>query len=529
MVLNLSIPVSIKSLPKEIETNPKRARAWIESLPLTKPIESARAVANAIEAINRSTLSVDDRVDIVESYRGVTNALLDELDARYAHSPLPLGERAAEAYSLARLLLTECAYAYKMLLVEKTGKRFLFNTKRSLAMPVLRTMRLLRALMWQSYKTYHPVPPGTWQEAHTLAQFADEGGFAQTVIDIDDKATIANLHIDMVMLSLADPYRLMTGEVDKVSAMLAENRGTVDVVSSAAGLDPERLFIVALDSDLAPSVLVQGASPPEGKVLRLINAAPLVERLIALRGTSKAEHTTNTENTATHSEAQGPGNLIERLVTLWGSPPKRQFRRSTADSAVALCAGIKAISHFSELVEEVDPEASEAAIRDGHTLPIINVPQDADSQALGVEEWQLLNQSANGLRLHREAGGKLALAVGEVVGLRFAGGRTWNVGAVRWLTVLQNDAIELGAELIAPKATSVMMEPFVANNRNPMAALSVVSLAHGKTCEAMLTLPDTFSALHEYELNDHGSLRKVRAIELLERTTRFDLFRYQPI
>jgi cyclic-di-GMP-binding protein len=518
MALNLSIPVSIKSLPKDIETNPKRARAWIESLPLTKPIESARAVAIALEAINRSKLSVDDRVDIVESYRGVTNSLLEELESIYGYAPLPLGERQLEAYTLARMLLSECAYAYKMYLVEKSGKLIVLNAKKTMSLPALRTMRLLRALMWQSYKTYHPVPPGTWREAHSLLLFADENGFAHDAIDVDDKASIAELHIGMMMLSLADPYRLMSREVDQVSALLAEHRGTVDIVSSAAGLNPQRLFVVALDSDLAPSVLVQGARPPEGNVLRMVNPIRLVDRLVSRQQTAQDSHNAGKLNI---------DNLIDRLITLWGDPPKRQFRRSTASSAVALCAGIKAISHFAELVETANPESDAAAIREGRTLPIINIPQDAVSQAIGVEAWQVLNQSANGLRLHRDTKGSIGVTVGEVVGVRFIGGRSWNVGVVRWLTVLEGNEMEFGVELISPKVASVTIEATIANNHKPLGALAISSIAETAGSHTILTPPDTFSDLREYEINDHGTLSTVRATELLERTARFDLFRYQ--
>ena len=47
--------------------------------------------------------------------------------------------------------------------------------------------------------------------------------------------------------------------------------------------------------------------------------------------------------------------------------------------------------------------------------------------------------------------------VGEVVGLRFVGGRSWNVGVVRWLTSLEGNALEFGVELISPSAASITL------------------------------------------------------------------------
>ena len=81
------------------------------------------------------------------------------------------------------------------------------------------------------------------------------------------------------------------------------------------------------------------------------------------------------------------------------------------------------------------------------------------SQMIGVEEWHVLNQSANGLRMHRESGGNVSITVGEAVGVRFMGGRSWNVGVVRWLTLLEGNALEFGVELVAPAAVSITIEP----------------------------------------------------------------------
>jgi cyclic-di-GMP-binding protein len=553
MALNLSVPVSVKSLPKDIETNPKRARAWIEALPLTQLFDSAHSAVRALDAINRARLSVDDRLDIVEGYRSVLDTLLDELEAIYAYAPLPLNERQLEAFTLARTLMTECAFSYKMYLVEKAGKLLAFTVRKAIPLPVHRTMRLLRLFMWQCYKTYYPVPAGIWQEAHTLLLFADEQGFARDIVDTEDKASIADLHADMMMLSLAAPYRLMVGEVDKVSAILANHRGTVDIVSSSEGLNPQRLFVLALDQDAAPRVLVPGTRPPDGKLLRVVNPTRLVEHLQRLAMPSDAFNHVNVNANA--NGTANATNLLGRLVRLWGNPPKRQFRRTSTSSVVAVCAGIKAISYFANLEEVLDPEADAAAIREGRTLPLLSIPQDAISQAMGVEAWQIVNQSANGLRLHREVPpqekrpdmhggaitdhgadqgidqgtnntiGKVGITVGEVVGVRFVGARAWNIGVVRWLTVLEDNSLEFGVELISPNAVSATIAPTIGGGRTPTPALLIAPLME-MSGENVLTVPETYADLREYALYYRGEVTTIRATELIESTMRFDLFQY---
>jgi hypothetical protein len=522
MALSLSVPVSDTSLPKEIEANPKKARAWVESLPLTKTIDSARQVAQNLEAFNRAKLPAEERIELFEVYRPIVMVLLDELEAIYAYSSLPLPAKQREAFDIARQLRTESCYAYKILILEKSAKRILFNAKKALPPAICRALILMRGTMLQSYKTYHPVPAGVWQEVHSLFMYAEEQDLLGEVGDEADKLTVLDIYVEMLMMALADPYRLMFKEVEKVDEFLAQNRGLVDIRASSEGLDPLRLFVMALDSDQAPKVLVQGNRPPAGQILRLVDPRRLVERL------QQKIKAAGGGATAAKSRAMHDLNdLYVRLTRLWGDPPKRQFRRNPADSGVALCSGVKAIAFFAEQAANEDPEADAQAIRDGDTVPLLKIPQDPMSQLIGVEEWHVLNQSANGLRLHRDTPGNVGVTVGEAVGIRFVGGRSWNLGVVRWLTLLEGNALEFGVELMAPAVDSVTVEPTIGGNK-PLPALMLIPVMPEALPDTLVTLPDTFADLREFELNDHGEITHVRATTLYERTSRFDMFQVQP-
>ncbi|MEP7155066.1 MAG: hypothetical protein ABI905_04795 [Betaproteobacteria bacterium] len=525
MALSLSVPTTIRSLPKEIETNPKKAKAWVESLPLTKTVESTRTITQAIEALNHAKMPAEERVALLEIYRPVTTVLLDELEAVYAYSSLPLPPKQREAFDLASQLLVQCGYAYKMLVLEKSGKSLFFNAKKNLPVPLYRAMFYLRELMLQSYKTYHPVPPGVWQEMHSMYLYATENDLLKEVADPESSSTMMDVYVDVTMASLADPYRLMYQEVDRVLDILKQNRGLVDMRTNADGLNPQRLFVIALDSDQAPKVLIQGGRPPAGQVLQLVDPGRLVDkiqqRLRAQSGNQPGA--VAAKSRATHDLA----DLIARLIRLWGDPPKRQYRRNPADSSVALCSGIKAISYFTELASREDPEADAQAIRDGDTIPLLKIPQDPMSQMIGVEEWHVLNQSANGMRMHRESGGNVSITVGETVGVRFVGGRTWNVGVIRWLTLLEGNALEFGVELVAPAAISITIEPTIGSNGKPLPALMLFPLVPDAESDTVLTNTDTFSDLREFEINAQGDLLRVRATTLVERTSRFDMFQFQ--
>ena len=527
MALSLTVPASAGTLPKEIETNPKKARVWIESLPLTKTFQAANMVAHNIEALNRAKMSAEERTALVDVYRPVVAVLLDELEAIYAYSVLPLPVRQREAFDAARNLLTQCANAYKIFLLEKPSKLMMFNTKKNLPAAIYAAMFYLQSQLLQSYKTYHPCPPGVWQELHSLYQHADEQGLLAEIADAETKSSMLDLYSDALMISLADPYRLMFKEVDQVQELLKLNRGLIDIHSSNEGLNLQRFFLVALDGDQPPKVLVPGVPPPAGQIFRLIDPTRLVEKLQQRIRAQNAAAGGGAGSAAKSRATHDTTDLQQRLIRLWGDPPKRQFRRNPADSSVALCGGIKAIAYFTELATLDDPEADAKAIRDGDTIPLLKIPRDALSQSVGVEAWSVLNQSANGLRLYRESGGTVGVTVGEVVGVRFVGGRTWNVGIVRWLTSLEGSALEFGVELISPSAASITIEATIGSGTKPAPALVLQNTTPGWDNDTLITLTDTFSDLREFELIERGEITLVRATTLVERTSRFDLFQFQ--
>ena len=534
MTLSLSVPVSTRALPLTVESNPKKVRAWIESLPLTKTVASTAQVTEAIEAWNHAKMPADERIVLVDICRPVVAVLLDELEAVYAYSSLPLQAKQKEAFDLAGGLLTQCAYAYKMLVLEKAGKRIMFNAMKVLPTPMYLAMHFLREQMLRSYKTYHPVPVGVWQELHSLYLYAEEQGMLAEVCNVGDTGsgaakpdeksqTIMDLYTEALMVSLADPYRLMASEVDRIMEILKQSRGMVDLRTNADGLNPQRLFVLALDSDQAPKVLIQGGRPPAGQVLRVIDPNRLVEK----QQQRNRAQMSNTGNIAKSRATHDLSDLIARLIRLWGDPPKRQFRRNPTDSAVALCSGIKAIGYFTDLALSENPENDIQAIRDGGTIPLLKIPQDPMSQMIGVEEWHVLNQSANGLRMHREAGGNVSVTVGEVVGVRFMGGRTWNVGIIRWLSLLEGNALEFGVELVAPAVESITIEPTIGSSGKAAPALKLIALSQEGESDTLISAAETFSDLREFELNWQGELTHVRATQLVERTTRFDMFQFQ--
>ena len=433
MALDLRVPAERVAPPKDLELRPKQAKAWVESLPLSQSADAGRRILANLCAINRAKVEFDDRLQLYETYRPIAHVVFDELDAVYGKSLLPLPTKAREALALARELATEFGYGYKTLILEKTGKLLAFGAKKQMPFLAYRAMECLAQLLRASYRSYTPIPAGAWGEIHVLFLHAEKEGFAGEPADPDTKASIADLYAETLLVALTDPYRLVPGDLDRITQVVQGHRGACTLGQSRPSTRPGAHFLVPCDQDKPPKPLLSANDDPGGPNWRLLDANPIVEKLRARR---QAVETGNVSATTSRMMSPDMLALLGKLVVLWGDPPRRASRRDPMDTTVAICAGMRAVAHFVAIEAKDDARREAQAIESGITMPLLSVPDDEVSKGMNWGEWDVVNQSAGGLKVRHAGDTSQAITVGEVLGIKFMGKTHWTVGVVRWLTML---------------------------------------------------------------------------------------------
>lgn len=521
MPLQLATPER-SAPPKDVEVRPKAVKAWLDSLPLAQSLDSARRMGSHLAAVNRARLDPEARTQILEAYRDIAATALEELDAVYSKSTLPLSPRAREALMAARDLAVELAMGYKTLLVERTGKLLGFGSKKGLAPLVLRAIEYELVILLASYKSYTPVPPGVWRDLHELYLHAEREGVARETVDAESKPSVFDCYAEALLAALADPYRLVQGELERVLAQARSWRGIVTIAQARPATRPGAHFLIPCDTDRPPKPLLSASDDTGGPNWRLLDANPIVEKL---RAKKQAAETGNVS--ATTRNALGPDGLalLAKLITLWGDPPKRAHRRNPGESTVAICVGLKAVGHFVSFEPRMDAEAQAEALKRGITMPLVALPTDDAAQPIPVFEWDVVNQSHGGLKVRRLAPTPQPLAVGEVVGVKIGDRSRWTVGVARWITVFDEGGMEFGIQFLGTLARPVWVQPTITST--PQAKPGLM-LAYGDSGEldAILSQPGLYAELREIEVNDDGEMSVVRATSLLEKTARFELFHF---
>ena len=520
---NLRAPTERAAPPPDLEIRPKQVKALIAGLPMGRPLEAGGTLLAHITSLNRVKVDVDDRLAILDLYRPVVVTLFDELDAIYGRAVPPLNPRARDALTLARSLASEIAGGYKIVLLEKTGKRFAFGVRRELPLLVLGTMRNLAAQLMASYKSYSTPPKGVWAELHHLYLFADAEGFAAEPADPETKETIHDVYAEALLLSLTDPYRLVQADIERIVAQLRAVKAVPTIARERPATRQSAHFLVPCDTDRPPKPALSANDDAGGPNWRLLDANPVVEKLRSRKAAIESGNAS-----AATSKAVGPEGLalLGKLITLWGDPPKRAHRRDPMETSVAICVGLKSIAHFVAAMPKTDP-AEAQAIRSGITMPLPVVPDDETAKAHPVHEWNVVNQSKGGIKVARKASALQPVVVGEAVGIKFMTRPRWAVGVVRWLTLTEEgEGIEFGVQFLSPDARRVWLQ--VTPAATPQAKQALLLPEVQAKAHALLAPVNTYSDLREYELTEDEEVSAVRATTLIEKTSRFELFHVSP-
>lgn len=524
MTIRLSVPAPEQNLT--VETSPKQVAEWLTALPLTNLNEASRSILDALSALNRTKVAEDTRYKLLELYRATISDLMPALEEQFSGQSLPLPDKCRTIASQARQLQTELAYGYKIILLDHSNRRLSFGSNKQLPLAVERAIACLGRMLVVCYQTYAPTPAGVWAEMHTLFMHAVEQGIQdEPLSDMGQQSSINLAYKQSLLLALLDPYRLMQGEVNRVLDYLASFGGHAHLQPLAQTSSPSGYFLVRLDSDKPPRALAHDSTVTDARTDILLNTIELARLLHQqIHGLESGVDAKALVLPPAPRDFSYP-SLLKRMLKHWGVAPKRLFNRIQNDAKMDICAGIRAIHHF---LGNRDSEAPGKSPETAITLELSDSPLDKTSHQTYVSRnWLIINESAGGLALEKDPKTDARIRVGEIIGLRPDGSQAWNIGVVRWLSSEDPSHLQLGAQMLAPTATPVMIRPVIASAATAFqAALLLPEIPALKQPVTLAVQRGGFSPQREFMLDNNGMLRNIRATKLLEQTATFDLFEF---
>jgi hypothetical protein len=145
------------------------------------------------------------------------------------------------------------------------------------------------------------------------------------------------------------------------------------------------------------------------------------------------------------------------------------------------------------------------------------------------DSWVVLNESPGGYAMRLQPIPQHCVyRVGDVVGVRAAGQDAWMIGCIRWLqTANEGEAIEVGVQVLAPKAEAAMVRPTIVHqDATFQPCLLLPEVAPLKQPPLIIAPRGTFAPMRELSIyRDDGEVL-VRVAKLMEQTIGYDMFEY---
>lgn len=526
MELKLSLPTYHPVPQFVVETRPKQVQEWLKALPLANTQEACRKLADAIAAVNSVKLGEEARCNLLEIYRAAVIQLQPSLQQLYVGKPLPLAEKNQQAAMLLRELSGELANGYKLALMDLSARRVNLGAHKLTALALGRTIESLGNMLEVYYEAYAPTPAAIWAELHHLYWYAAQSNLHKHLIVNGEKGSINTAYTQILLIALADPYRMLQGHLTLVKAYLAQFGQQVVLQALGPTENKHGLFLVRLDSDYPPKALMHYQGVTDARTDIILNTIPLARVL--------HQHVQGLESGlpllkfglpegAQHASYR---DMLKRLIKQWGVAPKRLFSRAQGHTDAHVCGGISAVHRaLSEGLLREKVAADDAV----DSVELSDVLRETGSQqTYNCTRWTVVNESAGGLTLSKEASSYAKIKVGDIIGVEAESEGTWAVAMVRWMQSDADHRIELGAQRLAPHTEAIAIKPVIAAaNALFQPALLLPEVPALKHPARIAAARGSFQHMREFEVRSHGLIHQVRANLLIEQTDGLDLFTFK--
>jgi cyclic-di-GMP-binding protein len=505
-------------------------KAWLENVPLANVSTAQHQLLVQMEEFNRYACGARERFGALEAIREAVSFVQIEQAKRFTNRALPMLEAEAavfedtiELWEQMRLGYLRCLEADDAAL---RAQRALI-CQRALAYSGLR--------MFHYYRAYRQVPGRDWLGLHRVFARAERLGVADEPVkdylnrDVHDTSPrIACMRA--VLMGMCNPNELGPRQLTFVAYLLERWADKVEV--SAAPVDDGELPQLVLD--LAGERCAERGAPPGAEPRYLDTrrlAKSLRNRVALLRKGESPSRLALGEDCVQPSCEQ----LLVFLYRQWCQARQpRSAERSRVTDAAQACTDIAAIHYYiSGSVFRGASSFKELSARQREeiaTFGRVSTRDEEDysaAQGFLLEHWQLEDESAQGLKMRRRAGtpGR-RMAHGQLVGVRPADGKNFQLGQVRWLMATDAGELYCGVKLLPGLPLAAAVRGAGAAEERYVQAVALAAVPALEAPPTLVTAPGWFKPKRVIEAAIGKPLR-LRLLEVLERGTDFERLAYE--
>jgi hypothetical protein len=517
-------------------TDAATAKAWLDHVPLANVAAAQQQLLGQTAEFNRYAAKAPVRLATLEALRDAVHFVQIEQARRFTNRALPMAMAESVVFEETLLLWEQMRAGYLLCLeaIEK-GEPGLRGQG---ALVCQRALALGGLKMFHYNRAYRQSPRSEWRALHQAYARAEALKVVETPVkdylnrDVHDTSPrIA--YVRALLMGMANPNELSQRQLTFVAFLLERWAEKVGVekrpVTEEVGTLP---LVVDLEGESCPERGgAGGAQPRYVDVLRLANS--LRNRIGLLRKGESPARLGLGEDCVQPSCEQ----LLVFLYRQWCQPRQPRVSERKPVSEVAQVCNDMASAHYyvSGKVYRQPTDGSQLTAKQRDEIATFGRLSTREDEAVSaahgfqLETWQLLDESAQGLKMTRRAGapGK-RYSHGQLVAVRPADAKGFMLGQVRWLSQSEESDLFAGVRLLPGLPAATAVRPIGVNVRDEQytRALSLTAVPALNSPPALVLPAGWYKPKRLVEVYLDSAIQ-LRLAEVLERGSDFERVSYE--
>lgn len=512
---------------------------YLAQLPLAHPAAAEQQLIEFLDQLLAAPPDPGILHSLLEQARVPMCFVEEEMARRYHNKPLPLADeeeacfqqvvaawrRMTKAYALcARLEQPDTDNPQYAALVATILHRCLYYTG---------------MIILEHYRARRELPAGIWLELHGYYLTAEEWGVAYTPVEDTLENSLQATHcaaayVTLLLIEIASPYSNSVRNLNLIRRWAGMWAPLVAVhpLEDDLELPP---YVVELGKDLA--LHQTAALEGQGKDVRRLDTARLGLQINHMLGQLRQRMTPSQLGLGEETSGHVIG-LLDHLARPWTqSASPRKFRRFATEGTARMASGFEAMHYFVSGGEFVQPDSAKTYSR-GEFDQLFTFRDQVDpGQKLTIrpqldfplDEWSVLNHSANGFRLGRSCAGQ-KVAHGQLLAVCPHDGEHFLLTQASWLMQEADGGLILGVAVLPGMPLGVGVRPLAADGTSSERFVRAFLLPPVPAIReaGSLVLPSgVYQASRLLEMAVGEEIRRLRMKNILQRGIDFDRISYE--
>ncbi|WP_153111763.1 hypothetical protein [Propionivibrio limicola] len=492
----------------------------VARLPLVNPPQAANDLVRLLDSLQAFPPDGESYLKLLEQMRLPAAFVTGELAKRYLAKPLPLGEVEERVFRLVTGLWLKTAKAY----AHCTGRDQIEDDiayARRVAMVLHRCIQHTGMAVFEHQRARRELPWGLWLDIHGYYASAEEWNVASLAIPdpLDPLGRETNCmaaYVTTLLCDMASPYSLSLRDQSLVRRWATLWSPLISVHPVTAG-ETLPAFVIELMQDAA---LRPVADCLHTEHLRRLDTSRLAQQMIHVRQQLRQRVTPAQLLLGDDCTAGQCVRLLDYLSRPWSQArAARKFRRHATSGIASLCTSFEEMHYFISGQPFVQPENVRTYSRKDfdrlfafrfQTNPQQTLHLHKEQLPYRTDDWEVINQSANGFRLARSIAGR-KMEHGQLLAICPHDGERYLLAKITWLMQEKEGGLVAGLMALPGMPEAIAARPLDALGRpdglyqRAFLLPAINGMENGRAERSLVVPPGWFRSGQRVELFTDGA------------------------